>query len=138
MAGAFRVRIRGEREAMTTILLVEDDPPLRTMIERALAKSGYRLLHARNGAEALDVAASCPEPIDLLVTDVLMPQIGGFELVARLRERYPHTKVLYMTGAWDDSVAVRGGLKETGDPYLLKPFTRDELLRKIHELIENP
>ena len=117
---------------MPTILLVEDDPPLRELARRALeATEGLVLLEARNGAQALDLAAAQTDPITLLITDIDMPHVDGFTLRERLRELHPETRALYMTGRAGDSVAIRGGLKETGEPYLLKPFTKDAFLSAV-------
>ena len=76
-----------------TILLVEDDPPLRTLIRTILEKDGYYVIEARNGAEAADVAHEHRTPIDLVLTDVVMPHVDGFELVERLRHVHPETGV---------------------------------------------
>ncbi len=117
-----------------TILVVEDDPPLRKLIRTVLEKEGYHVIEARNGVEAADVAREHQVRIDLVLTDVEMPHMDGFELVERLRQIRPETKVLYMTGA-HDKVPVRGGLKESSLPYLYKPFGPDELLARIEDVL---
>ncbi len=119
-----------------TILLVEDDPPIRSLIRRSLESQGFQLLEASNGNEALILAADQRGSIDLLLSDVVMPQMDGFTLSERLVESRPETRVLFMTGYADRSVAVRGGLKEAGRAFLLKPFTRDHLLRTIREQLD--
>ncbi len=119
-----------------TILLVEDDPPIRSLISRILQGQGYRLLDAFNGAAGLRLAEDHRGPIDLLVTDIVMPGMDGFTLAGRLVESHSETRVLFLSGQADRSVAVRGGLKEAGQAFLLKPFTSDRLLRTIHEQLD--
>ena len=116
-----------------TILLVEDDLPIRRLIRGALEGQGYQVLVACNGPEALGLAADHPGPIDLLVSDVVMPRMDGFKLAERLVASRPQTQVLFLTGYSDQSVSVRGGLKETGQAFLLKPFTHDRLLQTIRD-----
>ena len=114
-----------------TILLAEDDPPIRQLFRRTLELHGYTVLEARNGHEAGTLAEQRQEPIDLLLTDVVMPSMNGFEVADRLVLSHPETKVLYLSGYADDSVAVRGGLNQSCRPFLLKPFTPAELAEKI-------
>jgi len=97
-----------------TILLVEDDAPIRRLLRRALLGQGYRLLEAKDGEEALGLAADDRTPIALLVTDVVMPRMDGFTLSKRLVESHPETRVLFLSGQASQSMAVRGGLKESG------------------------
>ena len=121
-----------------TILLVEDDPPIRQLMRKMLETQGYRLLEARNGEEAVTVARQYQEPIHLLLTDVVMPRMGGFALAERVVSSRPGTKVLYLSGYADDSVAVRRGLKESARPFLLKPFTQTELAQQIRTALVAP
>jgi len=114
-----------------TILLVEDDPPIRRLIRRSLDGQGYQLLEACNGLEALGLLADHHGPIDLLVTDVVMPQMDGFTLGERLVESHPETRVLFLSGYADQSARVRHALKKVGSAFLLKPFTQSGLLQKI-------
>ncbi len=120
------------------ILLVEDDPPIRKLIRRTLETRGYRLLEARNGAEAVRVATQHHEPIHLLLADVVMPYMSGFVVADRVVVSHPETKVLYVSGHAGDSVVVRGGLEESGRPFLLKPFTQSELAEKIRTVLGAP
>ena len=124
------------RPPSETILLAEDDPPIRSLISRILQGQGYQLLEARNGHEALSLAATYRGPIELLVTDIVMPHMDGFTLGERLVESHPETLVLFLSGQADQSVAVRGGLKEAGQAFLLKPFSRAHLLRAIRERLD--
>ena len=121
-----------------TILLAEDDTPIRRLIGRSLDGQGYQLLEACDGLEALQLAAKHRGPIDLLFADIVMPQMDGFTLSERLVESHPETRVLLMSGQADQSVGVRGGLKESGQAFLLKPFTRDFLLQTIREQLNAP
>ena len=114
-----------------TILLAEDYAPVRRVIRRTLELQGYTLLEARNGHEAVRVAEQYREPIHLLLSDVVMPSMNGFVLADRLAPLHPETNVLYLSGYADALVGVRGGLKEAGRPFLLKPFTQKELMEKI-------
>ena len=119
-----------------TILLVEDEAPIRRLIRRVLQDQGYQLLEACNGRQALSLAEDHRGPIDLLVTDVVMPRMDGFTLGERLVESHPQTRVLFLSGYFDQSVSVRGGLKDAGQAFLLKPFTRDCLLQMIREQLD--
>jgi DNA-binding response OmpR family regulator len=120
----------------TTVLLVEDDGPLRELLGRLLVRRGHTVLRARNGAEAIDVATRHDGPIALLLTDVVMPKLNGFELWERLRAVRSETRVLYVTGRAEELVGVRGGLKESHEAYLLKPFTRAALEERIQSVLD--
>ena len=122
--------------ARETILLVEDDDPIRLLMRRMLEAHGYRVLEARNGYEATALAEAYRAPIGLLVTDVAMPGISGFDLVDIVIGSHPETKVLFITGQ-ADRVAVRGGLKESRLPFLLKPYSQVDLAQKIREVLES-
>jgi CheY-like chemotaxis protein len=116
-----------------TVLVVEDEPELSRIAGRMLSSAGYRVLYAANGAEAL---ALCSEPsnrIDLMFTDVVMPQMGGRELAARAAIERPDLKVLYMSGYTRDT-AQQGDL-DAGMRLLEKPFSTAELLRKVREAL---
>ena len=119
-----------------TVLLVEDDPPIRQLIRRMLEARAYRVLEARSGKEAVVAARRCQDPIDLLIADVILPDFDGFTVTERLAPLHPETRVLYMSGYAQDSVAVRGGLRESQEPYLWKPFTAEELERKVREVLD--
>ena len=124
------------RSTAPTILLVEDEPAIRTLIRRMLEGAGYELLVARNGDEALTLAGEHRGGIDLLLTDVVMPRMNGFELGERIGSAHPETNVLFVSGYSRDSTAVRTGLRTAGRAFLLKPFTRDALLGKIKEVLQ--
>ncbi|GGK42212.1 histidine kinase [Pilimelia terevasa] len=126
------VAARGE-----TILLVEDDPALRGVAARTLRGAGYDVLLAADGTAALEVAREHPGPIQLLVSDVVLPGMQGKELAARLAVTRPGARVLYVSGYTRPVLTSRGTLE--GDQVLLaKPFTRDELLRAVRLRLDAP
>ena len=108
----------------------------RRLIRRRLQGQGYQVLQGCNGAAALSLAEQYRAPIDLLVTDVVMPQMDGFTLAERVVESHPETGVLFLTGHAEHSMSVRGGLKEARQAFLLKPFDSDRLLRAIREQLD--
>jgi hypothetical protein len=120
-----------------TILVVEDENTVRMVAVGNLRKAGYRVLEARNAEEALQVGLAHEGPIDLVLTDVLMPGIHGPELVRRFLERMPGLRALYMSGHADDAL-FHHGIREGGLAFLEKPFTRDELTRKVREVLDAP
>jgi signal transduction histidine kinase len=118
-----------------TILIVEDEAAVRRMAARALAAQGYAVLEAANGAEALEVLARGGSPIDLVLTDVVMPLVNGRELSERLSVERPGLRVLFMSGYTDDDI-VRRGLLRPGSPFLQKPFMPGDLSRKVREVLD--
>ncbi len=116
-----------------TILLVEDEEMVRSLASRVLEKKGYSVLVAADGADALDIA--CRESIDLLVTDVIMPRLGGGELAERLLELRPGIRVLFISGYTDDAI-VRHGVLDRDRGFLQKPFTADALTRKVRSVLD--
>ena len=120
-----------------TILLVEDEDAVRELAREILEVHGYRLLTARNGIDALSMSARHPGGIDLLLTDVVMPEMGGRALADRLRAARPGLKVLFMSGYTADAIAHHGVL-DPGTILLLKPFTPEGLARKVREVLSAP
>jgi two-component system, cell cycle sensor histidine kinase and response regulator CckA len=118
-----------------TILVVEDEPALRTLIRVILTRHGYTVIEAPNGEEAFAMAAKCTERIDLLATDVIMPKMGGIELAERLVPLRPEMGLLFLSGYTDDAITNRNVFKE-GTPFLQKPFTPDALARKVRETLD--
>src|SRR5581483_9270792 len=120
-----------------TVLVVEDEGALRDLIGRILGHRGYTILPAGDGEEALALAVKHPEPIQLLVTDLVMPRMGGFELAARVRGAHPETRVLYLSGYSTETLEERADVG--ADAVLLqKPFTPDALLRTVREVLDRP
>ncbi len=121
-----------------TILLVEDDLAVRELARRILSRQGYRVVEAANGAEALRLAEGWGEaPPDLLLTDVVMPLLGGWELAGPLQARWPGLKVLFMSG-YTDSDQVQPDRLEQGQAYLAKPFTAASLTAQIRAMLDQP
>jgi CheY-like chemotaxis protein len=119
-----------------TILLVEDDDPVRAVAMGILRRHGYQVLAARHAGEALLFCEQHSGAIHLLVTDVVMPQMSGPELARRLAKERSEMKVLYMSGYTDDSV-VRHGVLEANVAYLQKPLTPEGLARRVREVLES-
>jgi CheY-like chemotaxis protein len=118
-----------------TVLVVEDEPMVRELIRRVLETCGYDVHEAMHGDEALRIAEAHPEPIHLLLTDVVMPRMGGRELVERFRQRRPETKVLFMSGYTDDAM-LRHGLAGMEAAFLQKPFSPQLLARTVEQLLQ--
>lgn len=116
--------------ARETILLVEDEPAVRELFAQALARAGYRVFEARNGREAVKVFDQHGAAIDLLLTDMRMPYMGGAELAQQLRSRRMTLKLICISGypgAIDSDLA---------SDFLAKPFSRDDLLSKVREVLD--
>jgi len=122
------------RSGTETALLVEDEAAVRALGRRMLERRGYRVLEAASGAEALRHVDNHPDPIHLLITDVVMPGMSGRELARRLGDLRPGIKVLYLSGYTDDAL-VRHGI-ESGEPFLQKPFSRDALAMKVRDVLD--
>ncbi|PYP12359.1 MAG: hybrid sensor histidine kinase/response regulator [Gemmatimonadetes bacterium] len=118
-----------------TVLVVEDDEQLRRLTHRALAGQGYTVLEADRGSTALDIARRHKGQIDLLLTDVIMPDTNGRKLAETIRAARPGLRVLYMSGYPDGAIASHGML-EPGVAYLAKPFTTEAITRKVREVLE--
>jgi len=119
-----------------TILIVEDEPAVRRMASRALRSQGYEILEAANGAEALEVLSRAAGPVDLVLSDVVMPVLNGRELSERLAVDHPEIRVLFMSGYTDDDI-VRRGLLQPGAPFLQKPFVAADLSRKVRDVLDS-
>jgi len=122
--------------ALETVLVVEDEEALLKLAREFLQDSGYQVLEARNGVEALEVSDGYDGPIHAVLTDVVMPKMNGWELAKRLAVRRPETKVLYCSGYADDAV-VRQGLLDPAINFLRKPFTLDTLQRTLREVLNS-
>ena len=116
---------------------MEDEESLRHLARRTLQSQGYNILEACDGVAALVLCQRHLPIIDIVVTDVVMPNLSGADMVQRLKAVRPHLKVLYMSG-YTDSAVVRHGVEEAEVNYLQKPFTPDLLRRKVRELLDCP
>jgi PAS domain S-box-containing protein len=117
------------------VLVAEDEPAVRRLMRRILEGHGHRVFEAEDGEEALRVAEDRLHEIDVLVSDVVMPKLGGGELAHRLRQRRPELPVLFTSG-YPQERGVAGGSPLGADGFLQKPFTRDELLEKLRETLQ--
>ncbi len=117
-----------------TVLVVEDEAAMREVTRRILTRNGYQVITAVNGLNAIEVAASHPGDIDVLVTDVVMPQMLGKEAADRIRALYPAVAVLFMSG-YTQGVLDTQGVLEADVNLIEKPFTEESLLAKLHEIV---
>jgi CheY-like chemotaxis protein len=120
-----------------SVLLVEDETAVRAVAREALEGHGYRVIEARNGVEALTVAAAHQGPLHLLVTDMVMPQMGGRDLAQRLLAERPALRVLFMSGYTDDA-QVGQGVPGAPSAFLQKPFAMGAFARKVREILDAP
>jgi two-component system, cell cycle sensor histidine kinase and response regulator CckA len=127
------VELRGGSE---TILVVEDEEVVRTLACRGLREQGYTVLEAKHGREALEQLERNQQRIDLVISDVVMPELSGRELGSRLAVLRPELPVLYMSGYTGDDVIQRG-LLEPGVPFQQKPFTPEGLAVKVREMLDS-
>ncbi len=117
-----------------TVLVVEDEEGVRALMQKILRRQGYTVIEAANGAEALDLVKTYEKTIHVLVTDVVMPQMGGRALAEQLKGVRPNIKVLYVSGFTDDAV-IQSGLLPPGTAFLQKPFTLSSLLGKVRDVL---
>jgi len=131
-------RVRAEpSRGSETILVVEDDPSVRSLAHAFLASHGYEVLEAANGREALQICDRHQGPIHLLLTDVVMPEMSGLQLAQLLVPSYRGMKVLYMSGYTEETI-VHHGVLDPGAALLSKPFSQDILAGKVREVLDSP
>jgi two-component system cell cycle sensor histidine kinase/response regulator CckA len=118
-----------------TILLVEDDERLRSLYAKALMRRGYRVMTASNGKEALEAVAGQLGKINLLITDVMMPVMGGVELTRRALDIEPRLQILFMSGYANEPVDEQKEIAQRRTYFIQKPFDTDALMSKIHEVL---
>jgi CheY-like chemotaxis protein len=116
--------------------VVDDEEGLRTLVCRTLRAEGYGTLEAAHGAEALEVMESTVEPVNLVITDVVMPGMDGRELGRRLTQRWPTLPILYIS-AYDVNDIFRRGSPRTSAPFLQKPFPAEGLISRVQQLLAN-
>jgi PAS domain S-box-containing protein len=123
-----------EKGGCETVLLVEDEESVRELVRVTLVSRGYKVLEAENGECGLRLAEETKAPIDLLMTDVVMPGMGGRELAKKLVALRPGTSVLFLSGYTEDAIATQGALSP-GTAFLQKPFTLQNLAKKVREVL---
>jgi CheY-like chemotaxis protein len=125
----------GVPRGQETILLAEDEEAVRRLTTTALSMLGYKILQADSGRTAIEMAESYPGTIDLLLTDVVMPELGGRMLADAVRKLRPNVRVLYMSGYMDDAV-VRQGIETSKDAFIQKPLTQSTLAKKVRLVLD--
>jgi CheY-like chemotaxis protein len=125
------------RGGSETVLLVEDEELVRALSERTLRSHGYNVLSAPHGPAALELLQRHDGPIQLLLTDVVMPQMSGKDLADAVTRRHPSARVLYMTGYTEDTI-VHHGVLDNGVSLLQKPFTPAGMARRVREVLDAP
>jgi len=125
-----------ERKTGTeTIMVVEDNEQVRNLACRILKSHGYATITARDGGEGLDILTGSGIHVDLLLSDVIMPDINGRDLYERARRKWPDLKVVYMSGYTEDIIASQGVL-DNGVDLIRKPFTAQALTEKVREVLD--
>jgi len=117
------------------LLVVEDEVAVADLTIRALEQYGYVVHRAANGVEALDICRKLDEPLDMVITDVVMPRMGGVELAHSLAELWPDTPILFMSGYHEELTLSRGELRQQ-NVYLQKPFRPADLLKRVREMLD--
>jgi PAS domain S-box-containing protein len=126
-----------QQRGTETVLLVEDEDGVRTLSRLVLEKNGYKVIEARDGNEGLLLCKHHEGAIDIMVTDVVMPNMSGRSLAEHIALLRPKMKVLYLSGYTDEAI-VRHGVIDPDTPFLQKPFTTDALARKVREVLDSP
>jgi two-component system, cell cycle sensor histidine kinase and response regulator CckA len=135
LSGEFRVaRTAAPNVRAASVLVVEDEDPLRRLVERILVREGYQVTLARHGADALQIAASMETPVELVITDLVMPELGGREVAEALRATQPTLPVLFISGYDPDPVVLDAG-DQAITAFLAKPFTGSALVAQVRQLL---
>ena len=134
MANGSTATARGGEE---TVLVVEDEHALRSLIALILSEAGYRVLTAADGGEALEVVERYESRIDLVITDSIMPRLGGSELARRLRNLRPEIRMIQMTGFSDRGAAADSGA-DLWHAFIAKPFEPELLLHEVRGVLDQP
>jgi PAS domain S-box-containing protein len=136
-AGASQAAERSPAAGGATVMVVEDESVLRSLAGIVLRRAGYRVFEAEDGVDALEIAQRNAYAIDVLVTDLVMPRLGGHALSERMLELRPDLKIVFMSGYAEEAVA-RHGLLAEGSTFLAKPFPPAVLVRAVHEILPLP
>ena len=131
--GTRAIRPKAEDE---TVLLVEDEDMVRKVVRRTLVGQGYKVMEAANGTEALELAMADPGRISLVLTDVMMPSMGGPELARRLWEKFPDLKIIFLSGYAPDSMSAESAVP-AGAVLIEKPFAIEKLATKVREVLDS-
>jgi CheY-like chemotaxis protein len=118
-----------------SVLLVEDETGLRSLLVQVLREAGYKVLVAANGPEALEFLEKGEHEIDLLLTDVVMPEMRGQVLAERLRKKYSEMATMFMSG-YTDNALIHNGTLPAGTVFLQKPFTPDVMLQRVRQTLD--
>lgn len=121
--------------AMTTILVIEDEDAVREMLKTTLERNGFHVLAANGGSAALELCETEATPVDLLLTDIVMPGTSGTDLAGYLAVRYPEMRVVRMSG-FTETMLGESGLQRDESLFLQKPFSRDQLLETIRKALD--
>jgi two-component system cell cycle sensor histidine kinase/response regulator CckA len=124
-------------EGNEVVLVVDDEDAIRRVIRDSLEPLGYRVIDAADGKEALAMCARREQPIDLLITDIVMPLMTGPQLVNRLTRRWPGVRVLFISGYMDRAL-VHQGMRAAGTAFLQKPFSPSVLARGVRKVLDEP
>jgi DNA-binding response OmpR family regulator len=122
---------------LVTVLVVDDVRLARRIAVRILSEEGYRVLEADGAEEALEVLSEARNRVDLVMLDVVMPNVDGVALTKSIRAEWPNQRLLFMS-AHPAEILARHGLKELNVPFLAKPYTRTELLAKVNAALRHP
>jgi DNA-binding response OmpR family regulator len=122
-------------EGTETVLVVEDETPVRELIRDVLRLHGYTVLEARDGVEAAALADAHPGPIHLVIVDVVLPRLGSSQLIEHIRARRPDVRTLHTSGHTDELLR-RNGVVRIGPDFLQKPFTLEALARKVRQVLD--
>ena len=127
-----------DQQQLETVLLVDDEPQVVTMVKKMLLREGFTVLSASDPEEAVQIAKEHQGPIDLLLTDVAMPQLSGRDLADRLAGMRDGLRVLYMSGFMKEPLLKYYSISIVGIPFIQKPFTQQTLSSKVREVLSAP
>jgi len=133
-AGVGAARSRRAGQECETVLLVEDEEMVRQLAVRILEQEGYNILEANDAMQAMDLHGKHQGPIQLMITDIVMPRSNGYELAEKISKERPETKILFISGYVNEAIA-KAGFPQSRVSFLKKPFTPDELSHMVRTLL---